>query len=179
MPIFSRISESHARNWVQNLASKGWGAEKIYRHIRDFLKIGFGERSDVPRSFVRRESVPLRRAVLTQQRSFPTHGNTLLNTKRAIQINATSTLGNRFHINFQFRVTNPITGKTEIINNTIGSPRVLSLSEARELAKSRVERWNAREFLNYGNFYQPMHQQDYLADPSSIQFVNVFELIGG
>lgn len=165
------------RSWIENLASKGMGADRIYRDIRDFFKLGTGERSPVPRSFVREVAPTVRRQTLENRRTFPTRSNAILDERRAVKLNIRSPLGNRFHIQFTFDVINPITGQRRTVTNTIGSPEGLTLGEVRAIAQNRLMRLNNKDFLFDSERLAQIQREDEIADLSSIKFVNLFELL--
>lgn len=161
---------------IEQRVIQGNAADRIFQDIRREQNLGVGQRGPISRRVVREIAVPLRRRIIQQHQAFPRRADAILDARRAIQTNLSSPLGNRFQLQFQFTVQNPITGQIETRTNTIGFREPITLGRAREIALGRIDRINNPDFLFDSENLAALQRADVVADPNSLKFIGFFQL---
>lgn len=154
---------------IQAYVIKGLGADRIYNTIRKLWGGGRGERSPVPREYVRNVTRTFREAVQSRVITFPTRRSERFRADMAVPSDMLSPLEFRYLLDFQFKARNVDTGEIVTMTNTIGFRRLDRLGSFINEARSRLEAFNRSGQIGDSDFYQ--RAGEFVADLDSIEFV--------
>lgn len=155
---------------IQAYASKGWGADRIFKRLRELEGFRPGQRATVPRSFIRRIVAPFRTAMEALRSWLPSRRSDRLKTDMAVPTEFRSPLGNRYLLEFKFEARNTATGEIKTITNTIGFRRLERAGVFFDIAKAR-----ALEFAGDPNErYLPINFE---VDLDSVRLTNLFRTL--
>lgn len=167
--VFSAIVSSASKfiAQIQQLASKGVGADRIFRIVREFAKIPDGARSPMPRSQVRTVVKEFKQRVAASRASLPLKRSERLKVSMGVETQFRSPLNFRYLLEFDFKIRNSVTGQIKTFRNTIGFRRLDRMGVFMDIARQRVETFNFEE----DNLYLPLGFEGL---PDTISFVALF-----
>lgn len=169
--------ESHERGFlsqIQSFAAKAVGADRIYKIIREFFGVKSGDPAPIRRSVVRDVVREFRNEQYQRFSNFPTKRSERFKVEHSLKTEFKSPLGYRYLLDFQFKVTNPLTGESKTLTNTIGFNRLDRLGAFQDEARDRLSQINQldqtkREIYELG--------EGFIADLDSIQFVGLYRTL--